>query len=331
MWTIPTSLDLDEDSIGDVCDNCPDRFNPSQADDQDAFGDDCDNCPVSFNPDQNDGTRTRLAMHATTARMKEINPGRRRRRRFQDACDNCVYEFNQDQADSDGDGWGDLCDLCPTVYEEEWLDADADGIGDACDNCPFDENEYQVDDDGDGTGNACDLCPGIRNYDVYDSDGDGAGDVCDNCPLDSNPDQLDTDNDGIGDVCDRNPFVRGGGSRCATGPGGPVTAGILSLVVVLAGCAAGVGRGSPERSRASSHRKTPCGMDAPALQTWLRTATSMMVAMFRPGRTGTRRWGTSSPSRGIARSSRPVRSNPPAFQSTSSTTRSTPARSWTEA
>jgi hypothetical protein len=47
--------DLDADTIGDACDNCPgiDPGNPDQADsDGDGVGDQCDNCPDLPNPDQ---------------------------------------------------------------------------------------------------------------------------------------------------------------------------------------------------------------------------------------------------------------------------------------
>lgn len=47
--------DLDNDGICDTSDNCPDTFNPSQADsDGDGVGDACDNCVDTANQDQAD-------------------------------------------------------------------------------------------------------------------------------------------------------------------------------------------------------------------------------------------------------------------------------------
>ncbi len=43
------------DGVGDVCDNCPDDYNPDQYDeDEDLVGDACDNCPYVANSDQSD-------------------------------------------------------------------------------------------------------------------------------------------------------------------------------------------------------------------------------------------------------------------------------------
>ena len=48
-------LDDDNDGIPDRYDNCPQEYNPSQADaDGDNFGDVCDNCPTVHNPSQGD-------------------------------------------------------------------------------------------------------------------------------------------------------------------------------------------------------------------------------------------------------------------------------------
>lgn len=47
--------DSDGDGVNDLCDNCPNHFNPGQLDtDGDGVGDVCDNCPTVFNPDQAD-------------------------------------------------------------------------------------------------------------------------------------------------------------------------------------------------------------------------------------------------------------------------------------
>jgi hypothetical protein len=46
---------MESDGYGDVCDNCPNDFNPDQLDyDTDGVGDDCDNCPDTYNRSQTD-------------------------------------------------------------------------------------------------------------------------------------------------------------------------------------------------------------------------------------------------------------------------------------
>lgn len=57
-WTLATSNDPDGDGIDCPADNCPEQFNPDQADtDGDMIGDACDNCPVAPNLDQADHDR----------------------------------------------------------------------------------------------------------------------------------------------------------------------------------------------------------------------------------------------------------------------------------
>jgi hypothetical protein len=95
--------DLDQDFIGDVCDDCVDI-------DGDGYGDGVgcsgiDNCPYVVN-DQSDIDNDGVG----------------------DACDNCVDAYNPDQSDSDGNGIGDVC--------EAPSDSDGDGIDDVLDKCP---------------------------------------------------------------------------------------------------------------------------------------------------------------------------------------------------
>ena len=232
-------VDNDADGRGNMCDNCPDDFNPIQEDgDHDGIGDVCDdcsdvdwdgygdpdiaaiscledNCPNDWNTDQADGDGDTVG----------------------DVCDNCPDDPNTDQADSDDDGYGDVCDNCPETANPSQVDRDFDGVGDHCDNCPDSANTDQANGDGDSYGDVCDNCPDVAGG-QYDADNDGIGDICDECTdtdgdgygtqngsdaqtceVDNcedvwgpggtvyNPDQSDVDGDGVGDVCDVCPDV----------------------------------------------------------------------------------------------------------------------------
>ena len=81
---VPDTCQADGDGDGRIgpCDNCPEAYNPNQANaDSDAQGDACDG------DDDNDG--------------------------WDDTADNCPSASNPDQADTDADGAGDACDACP--------------------------------------------------------------------------------------------------------------------------------------------------------------------------------------------------------------------------
>ncbi|MFH1530490.1 MAG: MopE-related protein [Pseudomonadota bacterium] len=127
--------DVDDDLVPDIVDNCPDDYNPDQADlDGDDIGDVCD-------PDvDGDGVL--------------------------DDVDNCPLIWNPGQGDWDEDGLGDPCDedLPPD-------DADGDGVPDDEDCAPLDGTIYQgapelcwngVDNDCDGeTDEGC-VVGGVR-------------------------------------------------------------------------------------------------------------------------------------------------------------------------
>lgn len=99
-------------------DNCPQFYNPDQADkDKDGIGDKCE----SFGIGDNDGDGV-------------VN-----------GLDNCSSIPNADQSDSDSDGEGDICDD----------DDDNDGVFDRFDNCKVVPNPDQFDSNNDGIGDAC--------------------------------------------------------------------------------------------------------------------------------------------------------------------------------
>ena len=115
--------DQDGDGVADAEDNCPERYNPDQADaDNDGVGDLCDDCETEDNPAQTDADEDG----------------------FGDLCDNCpaLHSINQD--DTDGDGVGDVCDSCPEVDAPAGVDAFGRSLGTMDLDCDVDANDLAL-------------------------------------------------------------------------------------------------------------------------------------------------------------------------------------------
>ena len=109
--------DADGDGHADASDNCPQRYNPDQADgDGDNVGDVCDNCVALLNTDQTDTDEDS----------------------FGDACDNCQVMHHLNQDDTDGDGLGDVCDSCPEVDAPGGVDPFGRSLGGIDVDCDVD-------------------------------------------------------------------------------------------------------------------------------------------------------------------------------------------------
>lgn len=197
----PDQLDSDGDYIGDECDICINIQNTLQSDiDEDGIGDVCD--------DDMDGDGIVNESDPDIDGDGVLNND--------DNCP-YIDNTGEFSVDTDGDGVGDICDNCPLLNNHDQHDMDGDNIGDVCDedidgdeiidtsdNCSSSFNPNQLDSDGDGIGNICDDDmdgDGIANDSDPDIDEDGVLNNDDNCPLTPNPDQEDLDNDGIGDIC----------------------------------------------------------------------------------------------------------------------------------
>lgn len=105
------TLDNDNDGYDNNVDNCPETYNPDQADaDNDGIGDLCDNCLNTSNNDQADADGDGIG----------------------DLCDDCPNDRNNDR---DADGICEAVDNCPGTYNPDQIDTNNDGRGDACANC----------------------------------------------------------------------------------------------------------------------------------------------------------------------------------------------------
>ena len=217
--------------MGNVCDNCVDRSNPSQVDtDADGYGDACDSFPLDASEntdsdgdgigdnadtdDDNDNWSDTIELACGTSPT--------------DSADKPIDSDNDGDPDcldpdDDNDGYLDTEDLFP-FDDQEWADNDLDGIGDNADmdddndqytdqdeiECltdPFDSTSTPDDFDKDLIPDCIDLnddndsCPDTEDdfpldpEFCQDTDGDGIDDRFD----------FDSDNDGIPDHRDQFP------------------------------------------------------------------------------------------------------------------------------
>ncbi len=113
--------DVDGDGHSDIEDNCPNWYNPDQANaDGDELGDECDNCPLAENDDQADADEDR----------------------FGDVCDNCPALHHHSQDDGDSDGVGNVCDSCPEVPAPAGADPFGRSLGTIDTDCDVDLDDF---------------------------------------------------------------------------------------------------------------------------------------------------------------------------------------------
>jgi hypothetical protein len=209
--------DADADGVPDCTDNCPDAYNPTQADaDHDNFGDLCDCTPNNAGnpPPQEIGavTVTRTGGVMTIGWSPVVGVQRYNIYRGYRTEGN-AWSYNQQCLVNRTASLSTTDSLNPRAFTffYYYVAAACPGgaespLGRDSANVPIPEPnrcpQASLDADGDSTEEAADNCPGYSNPTQSDFDGDAHGDVCDNCPAVANSGQIDTDGDTLGDACD---------------------------------------------------------------------------------------------------------------------------------
>jgi len=170
--------DFDGDNVGSI-DNCPDQYNPDQADyNSNGLGDACDD------DDDSDGILDGID-DCPLGVMSWISSS------LNDHDGDGCKDIHEEDLDDDNDGKQDIRDSCPIGIIGAGYDLDGDGCKDVEDD----------DDDGDLIRDESDLCAaGLIDWSsgtLTDHDGDGC--------KDDDPEDADDDNDGVADSIDACP------------------------------------------------------------------------------------------------------------------------------
>ncbi|MBI4950464.1 MAG: thrombospondin type 3 repeat-containing protein [Myxococcales bacterium] len=151
------SVDMDNDGIGDTCDNCPGVPNADQADrDHDGVGDLCDNCPGSLYGTELADVNPPCA-GVGDSYCEGLKAGSR-----------CVPAHRMG-------GWGLSTARCTLGRDDDGVPGGpGDGVGDACDNCPSRRNPFE----GNFLQPNCNVYQEIVDLEPYPY----LGDACDPTP-----------------------------------------------------------------------------------------------------------------------------------------------------